>query len=70
MSTQKLNSMITNKAKRLELIDALTELEIIMETRNEINDNKMLQMIENVLKELKEDKDDELKNKLMYFVKN
>ena len=70
MSTQKLNSMITNKAKCLELIDALTELEIIMETRNEINDNKILQMIENVLKEFKEDKDDELKNKLMYFVKN
>ena len=38
MSAQKLNSVITNKAKCLELIDALTELEIIIEDRNKIND--------------------------------
>ena len=67
MSAQKLNSMITNKAKCLELIDALTEVEVITEDRNKINDNKILEieeteeMIENVLKEFKEDKDEELK---------
>ena len=67
MSAQKLNSMITNKAKCLELIDALTEVEVITEDRNKINDNKILEieeteeMIENVLKEFKEDNDEELK---------
>ena len=56
MSAQKLNSMITNKAECLELIDAVTELEIIIDDRNKINDNKILEiekseeMIENVLK--------------------
>ena len=70
MSAQKLNSMITNKTKCLELIDALTECEIIIEDRNKIHDNKILEMIENVLKEFKEDKDDELKNKQIYFMKD
>ena len=67
MSAQKLISLITNKTKCLELIDALTELEVITEDRNKINDNKILEieeteeMIENVLKGFKEDKDEELK---------
>ena len=39
MSAQKLNSMITNKADCLELIDTLTELEITIDDRNKINDN-------------------------------
>ena len=62
--------MITNKRKCLELIDTLTELEIIIEDRKK-NDNKILEikktdeMIKNVLKEFKEDKEDELKNKLI-----
>ena len=49
--------MIGNKTNCPELIDALTELEIITEDRNRINDNKMLEIketeevIENVLKE-------------------
>ena len=34
MSAQKLNLMITNKTKCLELTDALTELEITVEDRN------------------------------------
>ena len=70
MSAQKLNSMITNKTKCLELIVDLTKLEMIIEDRNKINDNKILEieeteeMIQNVLKEFKEDKEDELKNRL------
>ena len=72
MSTQKLNSMIKNKAKYLELIDGLTELGIIIVDRNEINDNKILEiektkMIENVLKEFKEAKEYELENKLRFL---
>ena len=73
MPARKLNSMITNKAKCLELIDALTELEIIIQDRNKINDNKILEIeetekiIENVLKEFKEDKEDELENKLRFL---
>ena len=56
MSAQKLNLMIINKTKCLELIDALTELEIIIEDRNKINDNKIVeieeteQMLENIVK--------------------
>ena len=70
MSAQKLNLMIGNKTNCPELIDALTEFEIITEDRNRINDNKMLkiketeEVIENVLKEFKED---ELKNKLSFL---
>ena len=70
MSAKRINIMITKKAKCLELIDSLTELEIIIEDRNKINDNKILeiketkQMIENVLKEFKEDKEDGLEKKL------
>ena len=41
MSAQKLNLMIINKTKCLELIDALTE------DRNKINDNKMLEIEKN-----------------------
>ena len=40
MSAKKLNIMITNKAKCLELIDGMTELEILIEdinTRNRRN---------------------------------
>ena len=65
--------MIINKAKCPELIDALTELEIIMEDRNEINDNKILEiekteeMTENVLKEFKEDEKDGLEDKLRFL---
>ena len=65
--------MITSKAKCLELIDALTELEIMIRNRNKINGNKILeieerkQMIENELKEFKEDKEDELENKLRFL---
>ena len=36
--------MITNKAKCLELLDTLTELETIIEDRNKINDNKILEI--------------------------
>ena len=49
MSAQKLNLMITNKTKCLELIDALTELEIIIEDRKKILEIKETEgMIENV----------------------
>ena len=44
MSDQKLNSLITTKTKFLELIDALTNLEIIIEDRNKINYNKILEI--------------------------
>ena len=44
MSAQNLNLMITNKTKCLELIDALTELEVIIEDRSKINDNKILEI--------------------------
>ena len=42
--------------------------------RNEINDNKILEigetkMIDNVLKEFKEDKEDELENKLRFLAR-
>ena len=73
MSTQKLNLKIKSKAKCIELIDALTELETIIEDRNKINDNKILEieqteeMIENVLKEFKENEEDELENKLRFL---
>ena len=59
--------MITNKGKCLVLTNALKELEIIIEDRNKINDNKIIdieeteQIMEDVLKRLKEDK---LTNKL------
>ena len=46
MSAKKLNSMITNKAKCLELIDALTELKIKGEGRNKVNGNKILEIEE------------------------
>ena len=42
MSAKKLSSITTNKVKCLELIDALTEIEIIIEDRSKINDNKIL----------------------------
>ena len=48
--------MVINQVKCLELIDVLTELEIIIENENKVNDNKVLEieetgeMIENVLK--------------------
>ena len=38
--------MITNKAKCIELIDGLTQLEMIIEDRNKINDNKILEIEE------------------------
>ena len=44
MSAQKLNSLKTIKTKFLELIDALTNLEIIIEDRNKINYNKILEI--------------------------
>ena len=56
MLAKKLSLIITNKARCLKLIDALTELEIIIEDRNKINDNEILeikvteQMIKNLLK--------------------
>ena len=59
MSAQKLNLMITNKTKCLELIDALTELEIVIEDRKKMNDSKILElketeeMMKNVLNNLK-----------------
>ena len=46
MSAQKLNLMITNKTNCIELIDALTKLEIITEDRNKISDNKILEIKE------------------------
>ena len=61
------------KAKLVELIDALTGLEIIIEERNKINHNKLLEIeeteeiIENILKEFKEDKEDELEIKLSFL---
>ena len=73
MTAQNLNSMITNKAKCLELIDALTRLKIIIEDRNKTNDNKILEIeetekvIENALKEFMEDKEDELEIKLIFL---
>ena len=73
MSAQKINLMIANKTKCLKLIDALTKLEIIIEDRKKINDDKILEMkeaekmIENILKEFKEDKEDESKNKLRFL---
>ena len=73
MSAQKLNSVIRSKTKCLELIDALKELEIIIGDRNKINGNKILgieeteQVIGNVLKEFKEDKEYELENKLKFL---
>ena len=48
--------MVINQVKCPELIDVLTELEIIIENENKVNDNKVLEieetgeMIENVLK--------------------
>ena len=73
MTAQNLNSMITNKAKCLELIDVLTRLKIIIEDRNKTNDNKILEIeetekvIENALKEFMEDKEDELEIKLIFL---
>ena len=73
MSAQKRNSVIRSKTKCLELIDALKELEIIIGDRNKINGNKILgieeteQVIGNVLKEFKEDKEYELENKLKFL---
>ena len=65
--------MIKINAKCLELIGALTELEIMIGNRNKINGNKILeieeteQMIENVLKEFKVYKEDKLENKLRFL---
>ena len=64
-----LNTIMMNKIKCLKLIDALTKLEI-----KKINDNKILEikrikdMIKKSFYEFKEDKEDELKNKI-YFRK-
>ena len=73
MSTQKLNLVIKNKTKCLELIDAITELEIIIGDRNKINDSEILEtekteeMIKNILKEFKEDKEFVLENRLRFL---
>ena len=64
MLAQKRNLMIRNKTKCAELIDAFTELEIIIEDRKKIKETE--EMTENVLKEFKEDIEDELKNKLRF----
>ena len=58
LPAQKLDLMITNKTKCLELTYAL-----IIEDSNK---NKAEEMIEHVLKEFKENEEDELKNKLLF----
>ena len=57
MSAQKLNLMITNKTKCLDLINHLMSREIIVEDRKQINKSKRLEIKETektIINELKE----------------